>query len=264
VNTYHWRNDVVALASASDYRFGFMRDQVRPWKAVIDEQAVGTPRTCGPSPHRHVRPRRQARVLDGEASQRSAQHERTAVHIYQPAWTSTDALLWLIFPYRDFTHALFPQERFDEVVQDGNWTFGRAGDGYVGIWSWRADLADPTPPSTTPAAWWSLSTWWPRRPDNVWIAEVGDASQGSFGDCWPPGWRRRSTSCAMPQASRSPDLARQRRPRLRFDWTLSRRRVRAGARRVPRHDAPWGRVERLSCCTRSPSATRRWSSTSRP
>ena len=55
----------------------------------------------------------------GEASMpRSAQFERTAVHIYQPAWDeSTDALLWSVFGYRPFTHAYVPQDRFDEVVQ---------------------------------------------------------------------------------------------------------------------------------------------------
>ena len=34
-----------------------------------------------------------------------------------------------------FTHCHFNRRRFDEVVERGGWTFGRAGDGYVGIWS---------------------------------------------------------------------------------------------------------------------------------
>ncbi len=46
----HWRNELVALASAQDYHFGFMRDQVRPWKAAIDERAVGYPTHHAPSP----------------------------------------------------------------------------------------------------------------------------------------------------------------------------------------------------------------------
>ena len=28
-------------------------------------------------------------------------------------------------------------ERFDEVVQQNGWTFGRRGNGYVALWSWR-------------------------------------------------------------------------------------------------------------------------------
>lgn len=31
------------------------------------------------------------------------------------------------FSYPPYTHAYFPQERFDEVVQNGGWTFGRRG-----------------------------------------------------------------------------------------------------------------------------------------
>ena len=41
------------------------------------------------------------------------------------------------FRYLDYTHAYFPQERFDEVVQQNGWTFGRKGNGYVALWSWR-------------------------------------------------------------------------------------------------------------------------------
>jgi hypothetical protein len=43
----------------------------------------------------------------GEASlPRSAQFERTAIHIYQPAWDeSSNPLLWAVFGYLDFRHA---------------------------------------------------------------------------------------------------------------------------------------------------------------
>ena len=45
---------------------------------------------------------------------RSAQHERTGVHIYQPAWgESNDPLVWAAFKYRGYTHAYFPQDHFD-------------------------------------------------------------------------------------------------------------------------------------------------------
>lgn len=33
------------------------------------------------------------------------------------------------------THCHFNQRKFDEVVSSGNWTFGRSGDGYVGVYS---------------------------------------------------------------------------------------------------------------------------------
>ena len=117
---------------------------------------------------------------------RSAQHERTGIHIYQPAWDeTTDDLLWGVFGYQDFTHAYVPQDRFDEVVQDGNWTFVRKGDGYIALWSWRA----PTWRAYDPAIYPTDGMVKPfdlvaeGGPDNVWIVEVGDAtSADSFED----------------------------------------------------------------------------------
>lgn len=39
-----------------------------------------------------------------------------------------DPTIWM-------THAHFNARKFDEVVQKEGWTFGRKGDGYIGIWS---------------------------------------------------------------------------------------------------------------------------------
>ena len=83
----------------------------------------------------------------------------------------------------DYTHAYFPQEHFDEVVQAGDWTFGRRGNGYVALWSWRPThwrtYADPgifTHGLTQP---FDLVA--DGGPDNVWITQVGDAATfGSF------------------------------------------------------------------------------------
>ena len=91
--------------------------------------------------------------LTGEASiPRSAQHERTGIHIYQPAWdASTDALLWGVFGYQDSTHAYVPQDRFDEVVRDGHWTFAQKGDGCIALWSWREPIwRHPSPSAAAP------------------------------------------------------------------------------------------------------------------
>jgi hypothetical protein len=187
-NTYCWRGDEVALASVVDHRFGQMRDQVHAWQATIDADAlVFTTHPCAglaettdwdvdPDPG----------YWTGEASMpRSAQYERTAVHVYQPAWgPESDPLLWSAFRYRDYTHAYVPQDRFDEVVQAGNWTVARKGGAAIALWSWRAPtwrVYDPgryaTDGMTKPFDLVAEG-----GPDNVWIVEVADGLGGPGGD----------------------------------------------------------------------------------
>ncbi len=124
----------------------------------------------------------------GEASiPRSVQHERTGIHIYQPAWDqSSSPLLYALFPASDVTHAFVPQDRFDEVRQDGNWTFVRKDDGYVALWSWRTptwrayDAAtQPTEGLTKPFDLVAEG-----GADNVWIVEVGDPTVADSFDEW--------------------------------------------------------------------------------
>lgn len=186
-NTYAWRGDEVALATVLDHRFGQMRDQIHVWQATIDNEAfvfTTHPRTDLPEGKDWTGDDKPG-YWTGEASTpRSAQHERTAVHIYQPAWDeTTDALLWSIFGYQDYTHAFVPQERFDEVVQDAGWTFARKGDGYIALWSWRPTTWRTYDPTVNPMAGMTqpYDLVAEGGPDNVWIVEVGDkGASGSF------------------------------------------------------------------------------------
>lgn len=180
-HTYAWRSPQVALATVQDHRFGQMRDQVHAWQAQIDADAL----VFTTHPVTDVAESTEWRDDDapgywtGEASlPRSAQFERTAVHIYQPAWDeSTDPLLWSVFGYRDFTHAYVPQDRFDQVVQVGNWTVAGKDGGYIALWSWRA----PTWRTYDPAVHATDGMTQPfdlvaeGGPDNVWVVEVGTA-----------------------------------------------------------------------------------------
>jgi hypothetical protein len=179
-NTYAWRSDEVSLATVVDHRFGQMRDQIHVWQATIDPGAlVFTTHPAADLPEGDDwRGDGRPGYWTGEAScPRSAQHERTGIHIYQPAWDeTTDDLLWAVFGYQDYTHAFVPQDRFDEVVRDGNWTFVRKGDGYIALWSWR----EPDWRTYDPAIHPTLGMDQPYDlvaeggPDNVWIVEVGD------------------------------------------------------------------------------------------
>ena len=188
-NTYAWRGDAVSLASVIDHRFGQMRDQVHSWVATIDAEALvfTTHPSTGIDETTDWNADGTPGYWTGEASMpRSAQFERTGIHIYQPAWDeTTDAFLWSVFKYRDYTHAYVPQDHFDEVVQDGHWTLARKGDGYIALWSWRA----PTFRAYDPAIYATDDMTQPfdlvaeGGPDNVWIVEVGERSDGSF-DTW--------------------------------------------------------------------------------
>lgn len=185
-NTYAYRHRKVSLASVLDHRFGEMRDQVHAWQAAIDQDAMvfTTHPLTAPKVTEDWNDDDQPGCWTGEASMpRSAQYRRTAVHIYQPAWEeATDAVLWSVFPYRPFTHAFVPQDRFDEVRQVGNWTIMTKAGGYIALWSWRTPtfhVNDAGVPARTFTLPYDLIA--EGGPDNVWIVEVGnDEDDGDF------------------------------------------------------------------------------------
>jgi hypothetical protein len=187
-NTYAWRHPKVSLASVLDHRFGEMRDQVHAWKAQVDADALvfTTHPVTDVDQSTEWRDDADPGYWTGEASMpRSAQHERTAIHIYQPAWDEgTDPLLWSVFGYQPSTHAYVPQDRFDAVTQVGHWTIARKGGGFIALWSWRA----PTWREHDPAVVATDGMTQPfdlvaeGGPDNVWIVEVGTDDDGSFDD----------------------------------------------------------------------------------
>jgi hypothetical protein len=252
-NTYAWRSPEVTLATVVDHRAGEMRDQVHAWQAQIDadalvftthpltEPAASTDWSEDPSPG----------YWTGEASMpRSAQHERTAIHIYLPAWDeSTDALLWTVFPYRDLTHAYVPQERFDQVSQVGHWTVASKDGGHIALWSWRAPTwreVDPateaTDGMTQPFDLVALG-----GADNVWIVEVGTAADGDH-DAFAA-----AVSAAEPDVTRGADgfevaWSSPSSGAVTFGsdapFTVEGSEVALSG--FPRHESPWGTVEHLA------------------
>jgi hypothetical protein len=192
-NTYGWRSDDVSLATVLDHRFGDMRDQIHVWQATVAPGAVvftTHPRSDVPKSTEWSDDDAPG-YWSGEASiPRSAQHERTGIHIYQPGWDeSTNELLWGIFGYQDYTHAYVPQERFDEVRRKGNWTFAHKDNGYIALWSWREPdwrtydpAVNPTDGMTKPFDLVASG-----GPDNVWIVEVGDTSDAPTFDAFVAG-----------------------------------------------------------------------------
>lgn len=179
VNTYTFRTPEVMLSTAQDWLPGMNSEQVHTWQATIDPNAqVFTMHPAVPLDE-DLDWHTNSRYWTGTATNpRSAQFENVGVSIYDPIYEPGTLPG---FDYEDFTHAYFPQDHFDEVVQRDGWTIGRKGDGYIALWSQR------------PTSWLEYD---PARhatrgmvepfdlvaeggPDNVWIVEVGRAAE------WP-------------------------------------------------------------------------------
>jgi len=190
VNTYTYRTPDYLLSSAIDYRKGSFGQQYHSWQATFDANAIVF--TNHP-----FRPLAQSTdwlddpesggYWNGEATMpRSAQHENVAIHIYAPQYRMRNPEPFTYFRYEPYTHAYFPQDHFDEVVQAGNWTFGRFRDGYIALYSYRPAeylVYDPAVYATNGM----------EKPfdlvanggaDNVWIVECGSREQWTSFDAF--------------------------------------------------------------------------------
>ena len=185
VESYTWRNAHGMLSTAQAYRPGCAGYQHHISQATLDEHAVVFTTHPGGKPSK-----RKGDYLDhdrfwtGSATLPLAvQHRRVAFHVYAPGFPSVEEGVLRAFRYRDETHAYFPTERFDEVVERAGWTIGRRRQGFVALWSWRPArwrLHDPAEVFTNGLRE-RFELVADGGPDNVWVLELGDAEQwGSF------------------------------------------------------------------------------------
>ncbi len=251
-NTYAYRTRQVAMASVLDHRKGEMRDQVHMWQATINTEArvFTTHPMTDVSESTNWRDDGEPGYWTGEASMpRSAQYRNTSVHLYQPAYDrDTDPILALVFDYQNFTHAYFPQDHFDEVVQHANWTIGRKDGGFIALWSWRDPqwrTYDPTVNATNGMTK-PFDLVAPGGPDNIWICEVSTEADESFNDFSA----RISTSA--PQVTRTADefavyWSSPTNGAMSFGWDepFVVEGVEQQITDFPRHRSRWGHVDRL-------------------
>ncbi|QXC59979.1 hypothetical protein KSP35_16610 [Aquihabitans sp. G128] len=179
VDTYTWRSPAVMLSTAQDWRPGQRGEQDHVWQATLDPDALvftTHPRDDVPSKDD---PNANEGYWTGDgAIPRSAQHENVSISIYAPQYEGGSGVGTgaYAFTYLDETHAFFPTEHFDQVVQRDGWTIGRKGDGYVALWSarpteWRRYAADEfTRGLTEPFDLVAKG-----GADDVWITEVAQA-----------------------------------------------------------------------------------------
>jgi hypothetical protein len=259
VDTYTYRNSDVMLSSAIDWRKGSFSQQLHSWQATLDAKAI----VFTNHPFRPLATTgdwlddpENGGYWNGEATApRSAQIENVSVHMYAPQWPQTNAKPFDYFHWEPYTHAYFPQDYFDEVVQNGNWTFGRLGKGYVALYSWRTPqylVYDGTTQATGGRV----------KPfdlvasggaDNVWIAEVSrEADAGSFAAFQSA--IAAATVTVTPRGPASPDGISQgfdvvyespSQGHVTFGWEapLTRRGEEIPLRGPGRLDNPWAHVE---------------------
>lgn len=190
VNTYSYRTGHYMLSTAQDYRKGVRGSQTHTWQATLSERAIvftQHPAYLPPSGAAippiwdwQQRDEPGPGYWTGEASQpRAAQHENVAIVIYSPRYRSRPDLG---FDYRDETHAYFPVAHFDEVAQEGGWTFGRKGDAYVALFSWRPTAWRRGLPEAFQNGGLDFDLVAGGGADNVWLVECGSL------DGWPGGF----------------------------------------------------------------------------
>jgi len=186
VTTVAYRTPDYMLATAVDFRPGARGHQQHAWQATLDAQAIvfTTHPATPPADSTAWRDDPQPGAWTGSASlPRSAQWRNVAIHLYAPQYGPMPAPLDVVTSYEPYTHAYFPQDRFDEVARAGRWTFGRLGAGFVGLWSWREPrwvTYDPARQATD-----GMTSPFELRaeggPDNVWVVECGRAADwGDF------------------------------------------------------------------------------------
>jgi len=168
VNILTYRTPDYLLSTAQDYRKGFGGDQHHIWQATLGPDAVCFTTHPVPGEAHMDTPGYWA----GSGSlPRVAQCGNVVIALYdvvmEPGLYVRRAL-----PY---THAWFPKDEFDEVIEQEEWFFARLGDGYLALRSqqpchWQRDEGENKDreiiaPGT----------------QNIWICELGrKAADGTF------------------------------------------------------------------------------------
>jgi hypothetical protein len=163
VHIQTYRTSSYMLSCAQSYRPGRPGYQQHPWQATLGPDAVVFTNHPG-SDDESSRPNFWA---GNGILPRVAQHENVLICIHHVPANDP-------FP---FSHAYFPRDAFDEIIERDQWVFGHKGEGYIGLYSqhpvrWLVDQYDEAHPTIELRA---------ETPTNAWIVELGDELRwGSF------------------------------------------------------------------------------------
>jgi hypothetical protein len=136
VNLYTYRTPEYMLSTAQDYRKSYGGDQHHIWQATLDDEAVCF--TTHPGGYGMQAP--DAYWHGNGFMPRAIQHRNVAVILYRTPRTPNVVLSQTL----EFTHAFFPADRFDCVVEKNGWLFGEKNGGYIALYSgngyrWQQD-----------------------------------------------------------------------------------------------------------------------------
>jgi hypothetical protein len=185
VNTYTHRTADYMLSTAQDYRKGVRGSQTHISQATFSEHAVAFVQQPGylpvapgdPVPDDWNWQRKDEPgpgYWTGSGSEpRAAQFENVSVQIFAPQYPDLGGLG---FGYRNETHAYLPHAHFDEVVQEGPWTFARKDDGYLALYSHRPTEWREGQPEVFENAGLPFDLVAPGSAANVWIMECAQAA----------------------------------------------------------------------------------------
>lgn len=170
VNIYTYRTPDYMLSSAQDYRKGYGGDQQHIWQATLDAEAVCF--TTHPVERKVHKNNVTPNYWTGSGNlPRVAQYKNVALILYK---ISTMPGLYLTHKLK-FTHAWFPKDKYDQIIEKNGWIFGRKKNGYVALWSQK------------PYKWQDHKGEDKNREiiahgkQNIWICEMGrKQSSGSF------------------------------------------------------------------------------------
>jgi len=165
-NICTYRTPDYMLSSAQDYRRGYGGDQQHVWQATLGQDAV-----CFTT-HPALCDERSPGYWVGSGDlPRVAQVKNVAIIIYR---ISTGPALYVPNKFM-YTHAWFPKDKFDEVIERNGWICARRGDGYLALWSqqpyhWQTEEGEDKDREVIAPG---------KR--NIWICELGRrATDGEF------------------------------------------------------------------------------------
>ena len=165
VNTYTYKTADYMMSSALDYRKGYGGDQHHIWQATLSYDAV-----CFTTHPGHKKDTSGGYWVGSGTLPRVAQIKNVLFAVYKisrmPGIIQSNQLF--------YTHAWFPRNKFDEVIENNGWIFGRKESGYLALYSqhdyrWQDDGEFAENEIIVDGV------------KNIWICEMGSLSQnGSF------------------------------------------------------------------------------------
>jgi hypothetical protein len=197
-NLVTFRTPNYQLSCAQDFRPGRPGYQQHIWQASLAPQAVVFTTHPGTDDEDGAHTSRPNFWAGNRWLPRAAQYRNVAICIHH---VPTDDL-------RPYSHAWFPREHFDQVVQNGLWTFAQKGSGFLALYAQH-----PTRWSQQgPYANMELRA---EAPDTIWICELGDETEYASLEGFMQRIQAAPVQCeGLKVRYDSPSLGE-----IRFDWT---------------------------------------------